>query len=770
MRTIYLQRSLSINGRGSLGGRVLADRLRRDSEEFLLGAVLFEEEAFATAAPMVRPDLISEVQMLDFDPTVVICEGGLFTGRSGGWKMAQPLAEQFVRGGGTLVVADVELNVLREQRREYQQVVSFLGASADYRGREPVGGYDEHRSWQGTREIRCQTDKMIVSDWLQPVYDGVPEILCGLPVRITTAGDILASGNTDSTWSDATDGIPGPDDLPWASVRKLGGGFVALLAGAVTGDVWLEGCPHNTKWLANLCAFLSDAAVDERTRAQSVLRSEESLFLSHASPDKATVAAVYRQLTGDLAVGSWIDQDRLLVGDSLPEHIEAAIQQSTAFVLFWSKAAAASSWVLRELTVALQSPQPTVLLVRLDDTPPPRQLGDMLRIDAAGLDPDEIAGKLSAAISRRRVRRRVEDARQRGVVAEEAAARRRAAEQATDYPAAASLTRGRDARRDDLSEPIRLAGHLRRPELLGSIRSDYYVHVLSFVDSGTLVSGSGHLDRDDLATAQDAGLIENAAKVSCPTGMDGYLDDHRASRRHLLYGYSDVKIVDRGNGEVVATITAESDASVVSAAWSPAGDRIVIASTNYLTISDDRGNQILHRNMYGQQDDAPPLSVAWHPSANPVYASNRRVVVADPDGRTIRVVGDLPERVSAVAVSSDCRYIAGAALDGAVNVWSEWGELVLRAKGVASDGWHASRCLAFSPDGRFLVQSAPVSGDGFLVVDMLGGRTVVTPNQGTSLLAFHPAHSDILVTGAGKTISFWRLRSEPDAPAWQTLS
>ena len=772
MRTIYLQSSLSINGQHALRGRVLVDRLRRESDDFLLGALIYEQEHAVTVPPRIRPDVISEVQLLTFDPTVIFCEGGLVTGRGGGWKVTKLLADRFVRGGGTLIVADVDRNVLYDEKREYQEAGAFLGARASYRGPEPVMGNDQRSYWRSGRQIVCRTEKMIVSDWLRPIYDGVPEIVCGIPVQLSAWGDILASGNTDSTQMEVMDEFLGLDSLPWASVHRSGAGFVVLLAGSVTPDAWLEGSRHNTTWLTNICRFLSDAAKDERTRSQSVIRSDESVFFSHATSDKSVVAAVHQALTGEHAVGTWLDARDLLPGDSLPDHIDSAIGRSTAFVLFWSHAAARSQWVRRELAAAMAAPNPTVVLVRLDDAEPPEALQDLLWIDAAGATPDTVADKLAATIRRRHARAWIEDARERGAAAAAAAARREALARVPDYPDDASLTRGRAHTRVTPTRPLALAGALSQPAVLATVRSSFRVDVLSFVDDGILVSGSGSPDRADLANARRLDLIAGAAHVNCPTGMDGHLDDHRSSGRHLVYGNRDVRIVDRSRGEVAAVINCEDEAGVISAAWSPAGDRVVIASTNSLTIADDRGTVILHRNMaVDDEGGGPPRSVVWQPSLNPVYTNGRRIEFADPDGRTIRLLDGLDSPAVAVAVSPNGSRIAGSARDGGVVVWSEWGELLLKFDGVTGDGWSPARCLAFSPDGRFLAQAATNGGGTFVVLDLTTGRRAVVPHDDASLTAFHPTRADVLATAARDTITFWQLgTAAADGPAWNLVT
>ncbi|MEU6374344.1 toll/interleukin-1 receptor domain-containing protein [Streptomyces sp. NPDC046909] len=414
MRTVYLQKSLSMNGRGALGGRVLVDRLRAESEDLLLGHVVFREENVPPVDSPIRRDVISETEFLGFAPNVVVMEGGLLTGRDGTWRLVRPLAEEFVEDGGTLIVADADFSVLHGQQAGYLEAADFLGARATYRaGSWPLVGQDNMRNSGSQKVIRCLPDRMYVSDWLRPVYDGIPEILCSWPVRLHSFKGLLASCNRDSTTVYA-DGGPESDHVPWASVCQTGAGFVVLMAGRVTNDVWQERCPHNTAWMVNVCRFLTDAADVERRRNQAATRSPESLFLSHAHRDKDLVSATYRLLRAEHAVGTWIDAEELLPGDSLTEHVTGAVSRATAFVLFWSEAAATSSWVRRELDIALDTPTPTLLVVRLDHTPLPDRLAELVRIEAADISPLEIAGKLAETIRKRRRRERIEEARRRG--------------------------------------------------------------------------------------------------------------------------------------------------------------------------------------------------------------------------------------------------------------------------------------------------------------------------------------------------------------------
>jgi hypothetical protein len=108
---------------------------------------------------------------------------------------------------------------------------------------------------------------MHISSWLRPVYAGIPEILTGLPVRLSTFESILATCNSDTTGTLQNDlWVDQVDACPFASVKQVGNGFIVLIAAEVSGDVWLEGCPNNPVWLTNLATFLAGEAERNRSR------------------------------------------------------------------------------------------------------------------------------------------------------------------------------------------------------------------------------------------------------------------------------------------------------------------------------------------------------------------------------------------------------------------------------------------------------------------------------------------------------------------------
>jgi len=77
------------------------------------------------------------------------------------------------------------------------------------------------------------------------------------------------------------------------------------------------------------------------------------VFLSHASADKPLVDAMRRALD-DSGHVAWLDARELRGGEILDRQLPEAIEQTDAFLVFVSPVALQSSWVGRELTIALE--------------------------------------------------------------------------------------------------------------------------------------------------------------------------------------------------------------------------------------------------------------------------------------------------------------------------------------------------------------------------------------------------------------------------------
>jgi len=753
MRVIYLRHSLSLNGRSSLSGRKLIDELDKVSQACMVTHIIMKEENAIDVHPDLVEDILPETKLLDFDPTVIISEGGFFSSGTD-WKMSEPLARRFVEDGGVFIVADVDVNILRQQRTEYASVADFLGARADYCGQEPVLGYDKVNYWEGTKQIICKTDDMVVSDWLMPVYEGVPEIIVGLPVRLGGFSNILASGNQHSTWSNATDGIPGPDNMPFATVKKIGHGFVVYIAGNVTGDVWLEGCPHNTKWLTNVAQFLSSEA--ERDKLRTGQLGSDTTFLSHAHEDKQLVSEVFESLTRDHLVGGWIDQDGLIVGDSLTEGIIEAISKASYVTVFWSEATVKSEWVRLEVEWAKQHGKP-LIIIRLDDSSIPQELAGLLRIEAALLTPQEIAEGVRKTLKRRSRRGEISRIRERTKKIQKEKEKNKV--HVEPLPEGASLTR-KPGEQVQALDKINILEGLPEPKLVSSIKSNYRIDLLSYLDGQDLIVGSSSFDMESVEKAKSERCFRDFSIENVQTGMDGHFDDHIPTRRHLQYGYEDINIFDRNEGEVIKSIECDSAASVMTAAWSPDGTRLIVGSTNYLTVATDKGDRLLHKNLWRARENNSPKSVVWQPSYYPVFASGKRVCIANQDGQIVRELSDHTDMVVCVAVSPCQKMIAASSMDGQTIIWSETGEMLATFKGFGSTAWHARRCLSFSPDSRWLCQCASTDSDGFIVLDLLSGCVTRVMQKNTSRVAFHPLKPNLLATIQDDQVMFWEINTK----------
>jgi hypothetical protein len=406
LRTVYLQKMLSINGRDSLRGRILYEALRNASDDSFLAHVVDTPDAKRETDPEIADDIMDTDLFQKIDPTVVYVEGGLFSDDSGNWKIRRPLAEDFVKKGGVLIVADCDANGLYELKEHYDAAATFFRAHALYRQDEVIYASDSTSYWDGYRQIICKPDQMLLSDWLRPAFDGVTEIVVGLPVVVSTSGDIVAACNKNTTIAMSEDVALYHDHGVFGTAAKVGAGYAVFIAGAISADVWLERCPGNSAWIINLAKLLTAEVAKERSLRASHHLSPHLLFLSHRSVDNTVVEAIARgiKLRG---VGIWIDRERLAASDSLPDQISTALGSMTAFVIFWSAACVNAPWVKRELSAAtslLIEKQIPIFMIRLDATPPPPILSDLLWIEASGKQPDAVAGELVDAIRRREKR------------------------------------------------------------------------------------------------------------------------------------------------------------------------------------------------------------------------------------------------------------------------------------------------------------------------------------------------------------------------------
>ncbi len=125
----------------------------------------------------------------------------------------------------------------------------------------------------------------------------------------------------------------------------------------------------------------AEAKKEERHQTES---GKRIAFLSHSSADKPFI----RQLAADLTaagVDVWLDEQRIRVGDSIPEAIAQGLAESDYFLIAISENSVNSPWVKKELNNALvsevQRRKVHILPLKLDDTDMPPIISDKLYAD-----------------------------------------------------------------------------------------------------------------------------------------------------------------------------------------------------------------------------------------------------------------------------------------------------------------------------------------------------------------------------------------------------
>lgn len=128
-------------------------------------------------------------------------------------------------------------------------------------------------------------------------------------------------------------------------------------------------------------------------------------FLSHSAKDKPFI----RQLAGDLnanGITVWLDEQRIRVGDSIPERVAQGLAESDFFVFAVSRNSTESEWVKRELNNALvaeiERRKVRVLPLKIDGSAMPSIISDKKYADfsvsyKAGLE--ELLKTLKGSVS-----------------------------------------------------------------------------------------------------------------------------------------------------------------------------------------------------------------------------------------------------------------------------------------------------------------------------------------------------------------------------------
>jgi hypothetical protein len=131
-----------------------------------------------------------------------------------------------------------------------------------------------------------------------------------------------------------------------------------------------------------------EALVNKAVEAKEVRHAEHAhervAFISHSTKDKPFV----RRLAADLVASGikvWLDEQNMLVGDSVPEKIAQGLAESDFFLIVVSENSVKSEWVKRELNSAIvheiERRKVTVLPIKLNGAPMPDTIKDKLYAD-----------------------------------------------------------------------------------------------------------------------------------------------------------------------------------------------------------------------------------------------------------------------------------------------------------------------------------------------------------------------------------------------------
>ena len=107
--------------------------------------------------------------------------------------------------------------------------------------------------------------------------------------------------------------------------------------------------------------------------------TQARVFISHSHRDRAVATELQSVLT-KRGAETYLDQDKIQVGDVLPERIRQGIEWCNRFLLLWSSNAALSKWVGMEWNTAYELRR-KIIPYCLDSTPLPPGLENVVYID-----------------------------------------------------------------------------------------------------------------------------------------------------------------------------------------------------------------------------------------------------------------------------------------------------------------------------------------------------------------------------------------------------
>lgn len=389
---LYLQKYFSKNA-NPLKGRKLYERLQRDSDKCRLGYIVRSNKAVVESK--FSDDVVTYEELDQLKPDFVFMEGGALEGDQ--WRIPEEVVEGLITKGTVVFVCNVDWNTLNLEREQYQRVLRFCRASVAYDGNEPVKLYDPKNHYESEHTIVCNPKDIAYEPWLEPVYDGLPKFVVGLPVPMRAWVELVATCNRSTTRAESyVGGMFGgePESGAFTSMCRIGLGYLVLITGNVSSDVWMDAFPSNLEWLSRLANHLVERVRIERRR--NVIA--EQVFISHRHKNK-DFANSFRDELRRRGFGTWLDSRKLIAGDELTPEIRRAIEESTYFALLWSTECVNAPWIRLELDHALATGK-RIFIVRLDETAVPNEVADKLRIEAQAIPATEAANLVAINIER----------------------------------------------------------------------------------------------------------------------------------------------------------------------------------------------------------------------------------------------------------------------------------------------------------------------------------------------------------------------------------
>jgi len=280
-----MTRDLAFNGRDSFAGRKFVGQLRSESWQVRVGHLAWPADRVARADERVRDDILSIDELNEFQPHCVFFEEGALASGKLEFKIPVDWLTSYVRAGGVLIVEGLDRGYF-----ESSQPTEALNAEklflqlvlADGLDSEPMAPpyiRDEVSNDGHPVNIICRPQAMIAADWLRPVYEGIDQVVVGSPVPLAYGqSEILGTTEPSAAVLKMNLYQHYLGTFMWAKVLAKGLGYIAVIAGSVVHDYWVDENPDNARWLQNVIGHLVDTAGREAfVRGVSPARTETSV-------------------------------------------------------------------------------------------------------------------------------------------------------------------------------------------------------------------------------------------------------------------------------------------------------------------------------------------------------------------------------------------------------------------------------------------------------------------------------------------------------------